>query len=361
MSQITGCFRLLLKLLDLYTHLSTSPRLPSRFHHYNKMYPALVTDIYMYVLFLCFRTSTSLQLPAFVPISLLKEQKEVKLHENKQVARVEEFSVSGTEDKFFCNITSSVVLPDGRIVLVDDSNCKLKLADGHFKVTAELKLDGNPLNIAHIKGTEVAVSLPGKREVNFAEVKDDRIILKRKFKTRLDCWGIEYMERTVIITTGRDGHSVILTNSKGEELQSFLLTTQADENIRCPVAVTADKLQKLLYIACTGGAWNKGCVILMDMSGNLLHTFRDLDLDTPRSCSLDRFGKLYICGLESSTVYQMTQEGAIFRIFPSKDIEVTGPLHVNFIRNYHLRFLLTEIASDKGKVFELSMPRLKCD
>ena len=290
-------------------------------------------------------------------MSLLKDPKEVKLHENKKIARVEEFSVSGADDKFLCNITSSVVLADGRIVLVDDSNCKLKLVDAHFKMTAELKLEGNPLNIALVKGTKCVVSLPARREVNFIEVTDDKLVFKGRFSTRLDCWGIEYMERTIIITTGRDGHSVILTNSKGEELQSFLLATQADENIRCPVAVIADKQQKQLYITCTGGAWTKGCVILMDMSGKLLHTFFDPDLDTPRSCSVDRFGKIYICGLESSTVYQMTQEGEIFRLFPSKDYEVTGPLHINFIRNYHLRFILTEIASDRAKIFEVSFPR----
>ena len=311
----------------------------------------------MSTLLLFYRTATSLQLPAFVPMSFLKEPKEVKQHDNKKIAKVEEFSVSGVDDRFFCNITSSLVLPDGRIILVDDSNCKLKLLDGRFKIQTDLKLDGHPLNIAHVKGTEVVVSMPGKREVNFVEVKGDELMLKRKFSTRLDCWGIEYMKRTVIITTGRDGHSVVLMNSKGDELQSLLLSTQSDENIRCPVAVTADKVQKLLYVACTGGAWSKGCVILMDMSGRLLHTFSDPDLDTPRSCSLDRFGKLFICGLESSTVYQMTQEGEIFRIFPSKIYAPTGPLHVTFIRNYHFRFLLTEIASDKVRIFELPMPR----
>ena len=290
-------------------------------------------------------------------MSLLTDRKEIKQHENKHVAKVEEFSVSVTDEKFYCNITSSIVLADGKLVLVDDSNCKVKLVDGRFNMKAEIKLDGNPLNIAHVKGTEFAVSLPGKREVHFLEVQEDKLVFKRKFPTRLDCWGIEVMDRTVIITTGRDGHSVILTNSKGEELQSFLLSTQADENIRCPVAVTADKHKKLLYITCTGGAWSKGCVILMDMSGKLLHTFYDPDLDTPRHCSLDRFGTLYVCGLESSTVYQMTQGGDMFKLFPSKNFEVTGPLHITFIRNYHLRFILTEIANDKVNIFELPMPR----
>ena len=304
-----------------------------------------------------FRSSTSLQLPAFVPMSLLTDHKETKPRENRRVARVEEFSVSCSDEKFYCNITGSVVLSDGRIVLVDDSNCKIKLVDGHFQIKAQLKLDGNPLNIAHVKGTEVAVSLPGNREVNFLEIEENKIVLKRKFSTRLDCWGIEVIDRTVIITTGRDGHSVILTNSKGEELQSFLLSTQADENIRCPVAVTADKQQKLLYITCTGGAWSKGCVVLMDMNGKLLYTFHDQDLDTPRHCALDRFGKIYICGLESSTVYQMAQGGEMFKVFPNKNVEVTGPLHINFIKNYHLRFILTEIANDRVKLFELPMPR----
>ena len=140
---------------------------------------------------------------------------------------------------------------------------------------------------------------------------------------------------------------------KGKEVNSYLLTAHADENIRCPVSVNAERKTRLLYVTCTGGAWSKGCVICMDLQGQLIRVYQDPDIDTPRSCVIDRHGKIYICGLESSTVFQIYPSGDVYKIFPARNEEVVGPLHLNFIRNYHIRFLLTEVASDAIKVYEL--------
>lgn len=301
------------------------------------------------------RATVDHPVPGFVPkaISKAKEKTDVR-HKSKHVVKVSEHSVSGSDETFYCNITSTVVLPDGRMVLADDSNSKLKMMTAHCDVTFEHKLDSNPLNIASVSENEIAITLPGEREVQFVEVGLECFTNLRKFKTRLDCWGIDIIGETVVITTGRDGHSVILYDLKGKELNSFLLTVHADENIRCPVAVIADNRKSLLYVTCTGGAWSKGCVACLNTSGELLNVYSDPDIDTPRSTALDRHGKLYICGLESSTIYQISvDKGSMFRIFPSKTEQVVGPLHLNFVKNYHIRFLVTEVASDKMKIYEL--------
>lgn len=300
-----------------------------------------------------FRTKKDRPLPGFVPKSQEKDTETGKRHRSKHVVKISEHSVSGEEESFFCNITSTVVLADGRVILADDSNSKLKMMNSRFIVEFELKLDSNPLNMAIVSDTEIAVTLPGKREICFIEVGLDKFMIKRKINTRLDCWGIDILENCVVVTTGRDGHSIIVLDMKGKELNSFLLTKHADENIRCPVSVVADKRRSLLYITCTGGAWSKGCVACMDINGKLENIYTDPDIDTPRSAAIDRHGKLYVCGLESSTVYQFNEKGDLFRIFPAKTQQVVGPLHLNFIKNYHIRFLLTEVASDTLKIYEL--------
>lgn len=294
-------------------------------------------------------------LPGFIPKTSEKKEDEEhsKRHRNKHVVRVGEYSVSGESESFFCNITSTVLLPDGRIILADDSNSKLKMMNPRFKVIFEMQLDSNPLNLAKVSDTEIAVTLPGKREVVFIEVGLERLSINRKIKTRLDCWGVDILENFVVVTTGRDGHSVIVLDMKGKEMNSFLLTTHADENIRCPVSVFAHTKTRLLYITCTGGAWSKGCVICTDLNGKVEKVYSDPDIDTPRSAAMDRHGKLYICGLESSTVYQINEKGDTYKIFPAKNEQLVGPLHINFIKHYYIRFLLTEVASDTLKVYEL--------
>ncbi|WAQ95024.1 TRIM3-like protein [Mya arenaria] len=256
-------------------------------------------------------------LPPFVPGANSKKP-EIKRRKNKHVVRISEHSVNGENESFFCNITSTVVLPDGRIILSDDSNSKLKMMTSKFEFDFELALDSNPLNLAVVSDSQIAVSVPGKREILFVDVGDKEFSIARRLHTRLDCWGVEVLDNVVVITTGRDGHSVIVYDIKGEELNSYLLTAHADENIRCPVSVIADKKKRNLYITCTGGAWSKGCVVCMDLQGTLLNVYHDPDIDTPRSCALDRHGKLYICGLESSTVYQISPSGDMYKIFPSR-------------------------------------------
>lgn len=267
--------------------------------------------------------------------------------------RVGEYKISTEGESFFCNITSSLVLPDGRIILADDSNSKLKMISPRFEIAYEMKLESNPLNLASVSETELAVSLPGKREVMFVDISIDKFSKKRKINTRLDCWGLCILENLIVVTTGRDGHSIIVLDMKGKELNSFLLTAQTDENIRCPVSVFADAKTRLLYVTCTGGAWSKGCVVCLDLNGTVQKVFSDPDIDTPRSAAMDRHGKLYICGLESSTVYQINDKGDTFKIFPAKSDQVVGPLHINFIKHYYIRFLITEVASDTLRVFEL--------
>lgn len=300
-----------------------------------------------------FRANKDNPLPGFVPKSLVKEAENVIRHKNKHVVKVSEHSAGGKEEAFFCNITSTVVLPDGRVIMADDSNSKLKMMSSNFDVEFELKLDSNPLNIAAVSDTEIAITLPGKREISFVEVGKDKFTINRKLSTRLDCWGIDILENLVVLTTGRDGHSIIVLDMKGKEMNSFILTKYTDENIRCPVSVVADNRHRLLYVTCTGGAWSKGCVICIDLTGKLHKVYSDPDLDTPRSATIDRHGKLYICGLESSTVYQYNEKGDTYKIFPSKTEQVVGPLHLNFIHNYHIRFFVTEVASDTLKVYEL--------
>ncbi|XP_052807898.1 tripartite motif-containing protein 59-like [Mya arenaria] len=298
------------------------------------------------------KSDINFPLPPFVPGANSKKP-EIKRRKNKHVVRISEHSVNGENESFFCNITSTVVLPDGRIILSDDSNSKLKMMTSKFEFDFELALDSNPLNLAVVSDSQIAVSVPGKREILFVDVGDKEFSIARRLHTRLDCWGVEVLDNVVVITTGRDGHSVIVYDIKGEELNSYLLTAHADENIRCPVSVIADKKKRNLYITCTGGAWSKGCVVCMDLQGTLLNVYHDPDIDTPRSCALDRHGKLYICGLESSTVYQISPSGDMYKIFPSRSEQVIGPLHMSFLQNYHIRFLLTEVASDTLKMYEL--------
>ncbi|KAL4222194.1 hypothetical protein ACF0H5_018231 [Mactra antiquata] len=302
------------------------------------------------------RTEVDHPVPGFVPkMSSKKETEQTPVrHKSKHVVKVSEHSISGNDENFYCNVTSTVVLTDGRIVLADDSNSKLKLLNGRYQVINELKLGSNPLNMASISEDEIAVTLPGERQVEFVRVGVDSFTQTKNFKTRLDCWGIDIIGNMVVITTGRDGHAIILYEKDGKEVNSFVLTGHADENVRCPVAVVADNRQSCLYVTCTGGAWSKGCVACINLDGKLMSVYSDPGIDTPRSAALDRHGKLYICGMESSSIYQINVEkGTMFRIFPSKTEHVVGPLHMNFVRNYHIRFLVTEVASDRMKIYEL--------
>ena len=303
------------------------------------------------LLTLCCRTDLHFPLPDFVPGPRPVET--TARHKNKRVVRISEHQVAGQKEAFFCNVTSSVVLADGRVVLCDDSNSKLKMMNPKLEFMFELDLDSNPLNLAQVSDKRLAVSIPGLRQVVFVDICPKEFQLSGSIKTRRDCWGVEVLDNVVIVTTGRDGHSVIMYDMEGTEVNSFLLTAHADENIRCPVAVTADRKKRHLYITCTGGAWSKGCVVKVDLQGTLLQVFNDPEIDTPRTCTLDKHGKLYICALESSTVYQISPSGELFRLFPSKTDQVVGPLHLNFVPNFHIRFILTEVASDTLKLFEL--------
>lgn len=91
-----------------------------------------------------------------------------KIHEYNTFLQDEyDISIETDDSDTECDITGCCVMPDGTVILADNSNANLKKLNETYKVVASCNLPEPPCDLCPTADNEVAVSLPRKKTVLF--------------------------------------------------------------------------------------------------------------------------------------------------------------------------------------------------
>lgn len=223
--------------------------------------------------------------------------------------KVSSFGVRMHNDKSPCDITGSTVMPDGRLVLVDYNNKKLKVLDGDFKLMSDFKTDGAAFDATTLSQNQVAITVPKEKRIHFLSLQDGMKIAD-SIHTRLECWGLDHLDDKLITVTNSDDHMILFFNKKGTELISCSLGSQ-DPNMKWPISVCVDTKDKI-YVCCQGEGDSEdisGCLVTIDSTTQVRSMYMDPGLRKPTSCTRDDDGNIFLCGLTSANVYQIQKAG----------------------------------------------------
>ena len=102
-----------------------------------------------------------------------------------------DISVKTDDADLDCDITGCCVMSDGSVILVDHTNANLKKLSKDFKVLASCNLPEPPCDVCAINDTEVAVTLPTKKSVQFVKVTGE-LKLGKSLYVGYGCMCIEY-------------------------------------------------------------------------------------------------------------------------------------------------------------------------
>ena len=69
--------------------------------------------------------------------------------------------ISGPSER--CSVTSILTMPDGRVVLTDYSNKRIKLLNSDFTDQMEMQLDGKPIDMCQFSGTDLIIISDGDK------------------------------------------------------------------------------------------------------------------------------------------------------------------------------------------------------
>ncbi|XP_052790105.1 transcription intermediary factor 1-beta-like [Mya arenaria] len=231
---------------------------------------------------------------------------QIKQSSNKpevfKVKQKKTYAMNIKNDKQVCCIDSITELPGGEIVLVDNINCRVKVLDSEYKVTAHCDLPEFPQDICNISDHEVAVAFKigtDRNEAYFLTVSADNIKMTRKFSVDHSCNAIKHHEGELYVGSVTALYLYTLTG----RLQQKVYEDTSGEVTVNGFDLSSDGMK--LYIPVS--SYNK--VNIIDKRGNILATLQDPDFDWPYSVHVSGAGHVFVCSLKSKTVVQIDQEG----------------------------------------------------
>ncbi|XP_045176773.2 uncharacterized protein LOC123537202 [Mercenaria mercenaria] len=207
------------------------------------------------------------------------------------------YSIRTDADTKPCFVTGTCQLQDGRIVITDSENCRLKVLDpNRFKVTASHKLQSNPCSISYMKENKVSVAF-ANCEVAIVDILEE-IEIRSSFKIKHVCKGLAYDNGSLYVCTG---HMIEIYSETGDKKTS-LQPASTDVKIRCPTSISISKNGGIIYVSDK----DKG-IVIMDEEGHILNTISD-NVYEPNALCLDMSGKIFTTEMNSGRVLKVDPE-----------------------------------------------------
>lgn len=230
----------------------------------------------------------------------VKAVKPTMTFQGKNAREIGEFCARFDEDSHECWLTGALFLSDGRILLADRTNRKLKLFTGNFKPVTELGLSSKPWDITKVSENEIAVSLPAECKLEFVTVTSSSITPTRSIFTDEPCFGICHASGKILtVTYDGDPPNLKILSMTGKELTYVCVDDNGFPLFSKPVYVTCTPNVSDIYVSDE----RLGCVVILKEIGELNFNSSAIDLGHAAGLTLDREGNVYVCGSTSNTVH----------------------------------------------------------
>lgn len=256
-------------------------------------------------------------------------------------------SVPLSRDEHIHNITDTVELSNGNIVLCDQKNEKLILLNSSLEVTHEIELRGHPHNIANVPGTKsrIAVTIPDENVIKVVEVVDnafEEVIEVITLHSKPKCLGVEYVDGNLIYTTRND---VAVLRKQDKRTWKF------NYAFRKPVSLRADRKSGVIYVSCLG-LKSAGEVVKMQYEGQKIEFVTSCkEIQQPVCSTVDEEGYMYICDIDPPAIHQLFPDGTYCRRLLSAS---QGKFqHINFLHGKNM-FIATTNDSDVVDVYAMT-------
>ena len=269
----------------------------------------------------------------------------------KQAKEIGEFNARYCDDNEDCNcwFTGAKFLSDGRILLADRTNRKLKLFSSSFNAESELLLSSKPWDVTVISDKEVAVSLPAESQIQFVSVSQTNMAATRAFYTDEPCFGIHYVDGKIMgVTYDGDPPNLKIMSVEGQELTYASVDEDGFTLFSKPVYVASNANGSEIFVVDE----RLGCVVNLTEKGERHFTYAAMDLGHAAGIATDNEGNIYICGNTSNTVHVLSPEGNRIKVLVTGE-DISYPRAIAF-EPKEQRLLVTQGDKDIVKVYSLA-------
>lgn len=257
------------------------------------------------------------------------------------------FNVRLADDKNPCENVDAAFLADGRVVITDMKNRKLKVFDSRFTKASVVELTSEPRGVSVISPQEVAVTLPDESKIQFVST-GKRPGTTRSILTNLPGYGItcQNQELVVLCDDGFSTTAIQVLDFGGKELKTLKMNKSGKVILKNPwnIATSLDGQ----HVCVT----DRGRLVCLDFSGTVIFHYADENLENARGLAADDLGRFYVCGTGSCNVHQISSDGKKTSIILDEK-DVPSPQAVCFQSNKR-QLLLTSVGDDHVYLYKLA-------
>ena len=246
------------------------------------------------------------------------QQENVVLLDMK-VKSTKEVNIKLSDDDHDPFITGCTFLPNGRILLCDYNNIKLKLLDSDMSIKKSLKLTEAPHNVAAFGENEAIITFNSlnKKDLQYIYTHPDlkvgnTIALSKK------CFGLQVINDGIYTACHNySGHDEIWRLDRAGNTISKIVLTQASSGWSYYLGLCLASFCSHVYLS----DGNSSRVTCFQLNGKMVYQFTETELKTPFGIYVDSAGNSLVCCYSSHNVVVITADGRKHgELLTSKDI-----------------------------------------
>ena len=228
--------------------------------------------------------------------------------------KLRSYNVELSDDREDCHITGMAITNDGRRLLVDYGNNKVKLFSQDMKLLSSLSLSHSPWNIAVLSDQEAVVTTDNMSLVSL-DISGRHMSINTNITVSYDVDQIsKYGEKLVVTCTSNDPipASVKLIDKTGRVYWSVPSDDQAP--FSGTMFVTSDIERNTVTVT---DHWNFTLTVVNGDTGDVIK-IRSVEDKWPKGVTTGPSGNIYVCYYESREVAVLTGDLAEERILLSQ-------------------------------------------
>ena len=235
-----------------------------------------------------------------------------------KVKSTKEVNIKLPNDSGCPYITGCTFLSNGRILLCDNQNSKVKLFDSEMSVKKTLKLSDAPLNVAAVGENEAIITLDSRtNDLQYIHTHSD-LKMGEKITLPDKCYGLQVVNDEIYTTCHKgSGHDEIWRLDRAGNIMSKIVLTQSSSGCSFYRCLCLTGSSPRVYLT----DWSNSRVTCFQLDGKMVYQYEDKELRRPKGIYVDSAGNSLVCGTWSQNVVVITADGRKHgELLTSKDI-----------------------------------------
>ena len=230
-----------------------------------------------------------------------------------KAAKQGDYKVKLKDDKNICDINGIAITEDGRILMADYSNYKVKLFSPSMKFLSSVSVPENPWDIVVISDSEAAATT--NNSLVLLDISGSQLRIKTTTKVPYDIRGITKYKNKLVISTDSPTPSVKLIDLSGKVYWSVSSDQQGQSLFSDPWYLTSHDEGRSSTVIVTDYS-NKTLTLLNGETGEVI-TRRQFQWKEPRGVATDTAGNVYVCYWQTDEVSVLSGDLSEVRILLS--------------------------------------------